>query len=33
MMLANGTSTTGLGWDFPILFVVTAALLLIGVLL
>jgi len=30
MMLAGGTSTTGLGWDFLILFVVTFVLVLIG---
>jgi ABC-2 type transport system permease protein len=30
MMLAGGTSTTGLGWDFLILFVVTIALVMIG---
>ena len=30
MMLAGGTSTTGLGWDFLILFVVTTVLILIG---
>src|SRR5437762_1761717 len=30
MMLAGGTSTTGLGWDFLILFVVTTVLVLIS---
>ena len=30
LMLAGGTSTTGLGWDFLILFVVTTVLVLIG---
>jgi ABC-2 type transport system permease protein len=30
MMLAGGASTTGLGWDFLILFVVTTVLVLIG---
>jgi ABC-2 type transport system permease protein len=30
MMLAGGTSTTGLGWDFLILFVVTVVLVLIS---
>jgi ABC-2 type transport system permease protein len=30
LMLAGGASTTGLGWDFLILFVVTTALVLIG---
>ncbi len=30
MMLGGGTSTTGLGWDFLILFVVTTVLVLIG---
>jgi ABC-2 type transport system permease protein len=30
LMLADGTSTTGLGWDFLILFVVTTLLVLIG---
>jgi ABC-2 type transport system permease protein len=30
MMLAGGASTTGLGWDFLILFVVTFVLVLIG---
>jgi ABC-2 type transport system permease protein len=30
MMLGGGTSTIGLGWDFLILFVVTAVLVVIG---
>lgn len=30
LMLAGGASTTGLGWDFLILFVVTTVLVLIG---
>jgi len=30
MMLAGGTSTSGLGWDFLVLFVVTVVLVLIG---